>query len=226
MGKMSSWGRLAIIFVAVLYAALLLFIKSAMDISSWTLFVFTLLSFVLLAVQSGSNANETSSQTPIRITNLYLTLVFTAVQFVVGGIIFMAFDALPFVPVICVEAVYFGAYFVYVFLMNGAMSVAGNKKATDDMLRVFQRSISRLEGIAEQIEDSDVSKAIIKLADDMKYQDVIISEKLAYLDVEIRKCIEQMENTLDNDRESSLEEQIGTLKKLLGERKRESRISQ
>lgn len=221
----SLWLAGAIIFLAAIYSAVLFLLKKTFDFSSWVLYTFTMIAFILLALQvvaSSKNSENVAMDASLGL----LTVVYFLIQVVLGGIVCMFFTDLPNTSVLVSEIILLGIYLVAAFVMYGAQSHSSAQSANDrrsvNKIRLLENDI---QCMAEQAADADVKKALENLAEEIRYSDVANLPGLADVEARIAQNVAVLQEEL-TDEAANVAERIETIQRLLRERNRTAEILQ
>lgn len=218
-----AWLCLAVLAIGIAYTVILMLIKPDFDISRWTLFAFTLMSLVLLIIQLAFGDGGIKAYPQFDYINTTVAVYYALFQFVVGGVLLMCFGGLPFVPVICVEAVVLTAYLVYTFILSAVTSHADSQdRASDAALTNQRKLISDLELMAAEQPEGEIKRRLISAAREIRFQDVLTPPELVALNKSVRRCVADLQTALVGD-DGEAEALIDRLDALLSERKQKSR---
>lgn len=213
------WLCLTVVFIAIVYTSLLLLLKPQLDLSSWTLYGFTIMAFLLLIIQIAFGTGGIKAYPAFEYVNIAVTIGYTAFQFILGGVILMLFDGLPFVPVVCVEAVILVVYLVYTFISSAVLSHTENQEQRiDKSVTNVRLMITDLEMMAATQPDKETKDKLLEAAKEIRYQDVISSPELASLDLRIQQCVDCIRAALECE-DGDADTAIKSLSNMLLERK-------
>lgn len=217
------WLCLSVLLGAIVYSGLLFTLKETMDITSWTLYAFTMVSFALFAVQLAFGAGGVKPLPQFDYVNTAVAAIYCIIQLVVFGVLLMLFSGIPFCPIIALETVILAAYLIYMFVWNGAISHA---KHQDDSMQTSLISIrlliSDLELIGAQQADECLARRIYEIARDLRFQDVKVAPELASLNTRIVECVAYLKNA-EEFGDGNILNAVTKLEALVAERKSKSK---
>ena len=219
------WLAIAVVFAAAVYSAVLFLLKDTFDFSAWVLYAFTMIAFLLLAMQIVASAKNSDSVVLDASLGL-VTVVYFSIQLLLGGIICMCFTDLPDTTVLVSEIILLGVYLVLAFFMYSAQSHSSaqtiNDKRSVNKLRLLENDIQCL---AEQATDSEVKKALESLAEEIRYSDIASLPGLADVEARIAQNVAILQEELAEENANPLE-RIENIQRLLRERNRTAEILQ
>ena len=88
------WVGIATLFFAAVYSAIVFLVKTTFNLSAWMLYGFTMVAFLLVAIQMIAASRKSSSIVMDTALGL-VTAVYFGLQLIFGGIICMCFNDLP-----------------------------------------------------------------------------------------------------------------------------------
>ena len=217
------WVGVASFFLAAVYSVILFLVKPHLDLTSWVLYIATMIAFLLVGIQMIAVARGGSSV----ITDTALgivTAIYFFLQLIFGGIVCMSVKDVPTTPVIVGEIILLAVYLVIAFLMYAAQSSNAaqdhNDKKTVQKLRLLE---SDVQGMIEDTEEPSVKMALKELAEAIHYSDVVSLPGLADVEGRIAQNVAILREELADDSADPLA-RIETLKRLLKERDRTAAI--
>lgn len=217
------WVGIAAFFLAAVYSVILFLVKPHLDLTSWVLYIATMIAFLLVGIQMIAAARGGSSvitETALGI----VTAIYFFLQLIFGGIVCMSVKDVPTTPVIVGEIILLAVYLVIAFLMYAAQSSNAaqdhnDKKAVQKMCLLE----SDVQGMIEETEDPGVKQALKELAEAIHYSDVVSLPGLADVEGRIAQNVAVLQDELADDSADPLA-RIETLKRLLKERDRTAAI--
>lgn len=215
------WVGIASLFMAAIYSAIVFLVKTTFDISAWMLYGFTMVSFLLITIQSVAASRKSSSVVMDTALGV-VTLIYFGLQFIFGGIICMCFSDLPMAAVLVCEIILLAAYLVIAFIMYGAQSHSAAQDQNDqNALRKMRLLESDILSMAEEQTDADKRKALKVLAEEIHFSDVAP----ALVDVEgrIAQNVAILQDELA-DETADTYARIEAIRRLLKERNRTAAI--
>lgn len=217
------WIGFAVLFIAAIYSVILFLVKNAFDLSAWLLYGFTMIAFLLVAIQAIASARA-GSGIVMDATLGVVTAIYFGLQFIFSGIICMGFTELPTTPVLVCQVILLAAYLVIAFIMHGAQSHISaqdhNDQSTVRKLRLLEGEI---QGMADQQTDSVLKQALKGLAEEIHYSDVVSLPTLADVDGRIAQNVAILQDELTEGSANPLS-RIDTIRRLIKERDRTAAI--
>ncbi len=219
----SVWMGIALLFFAVVYSVIVFLVKSTFDFSAWMLYGFTMVSFLLIAIQMIAEVRGGSGIVIDTALGL-VSAVYFGLQFVFGGIICMCFDDLPMTAVLVCEIILLAVYLFIAFIMYSAQS---HSKFQDDneqkAVRKIQFLESEVQGMAAQQVDSARKQALKILAEEIHFSDTSAFTGLADVEERIAQNIAILQDELADDN-ADVHSRIEVIRRLLEERDRTAAI--
>ena len=187
------------------------------------LYGFTMVAFVLLAIQS--IAFTRSGPGVVMDTALSaVTMIYFGIQFIFGGIVCMCFADLPSTPVLVCEMILLAAYLVVAFSVYGAQSHMSAQDQNDQSsVRKLRLLESDIQGMAGEQPDPALKQALMGLAEEIHYGDVSSMPALADVDGRIAQNVAMLQGELADEASDPLA-RIETISRLLKERERTAAI--
>ncbi len=213
------WAGIAVFVIAAVYSAVVFLAKANWDISAWILYGFTMVAFLLAAVQF-ITASRSGSGLVLDAALGVVTLVYLGLQFILGGIVCMSLSNLPATPVVIFECILLAAYLVIAFKVYGAQSHSAaqdyNDRKAVQKVRLWESDIL---GMADQTADSELRQALKKLAEEIHYSDVASLPGLADVENKIGENIAALREDLAQEESDPLA-RVKTIHRLVNERNR------
>lgn len=217
------WVGLAVLFIAAIYSVILFLTKSSFDLSAWLLYGFTMVAFLLVAIQAIAAARSGSGIVMDTALGV-VTSIYFGLQFVFGGIICMFFSDLPTTPVLVVEIILLASYLVISFIMYGAQSHMSAQDHNDQSaVRKLRLLESDIQGLVDQQTDLPLKQALKSLAEEVHYSDVASLPALADVEGRIAQNVAILQDELADENADPLA-RIETVRRLLKERDRTAAI--
>lgn len=219
------WICTAFLFTAAIYSAIVFLVKPVFDISTWVLYGFTMVAFLLTAFQALLTFRKSCdifTETAFRC----VTLIYFGLQFTFGGIICMYFHDLPLTAVLVWETILLAAYLVSALIMYGVQSHSASQDWNDRnavcKMRLWEGDILNM---AERQEDAAKKLVLQSLADEIRYSDVSVAVCPALTEVEdhIARNIAILQKELTNET-GDVYARIEVVRRLLKERNRAATI--
>lgn len=217
------WVGIAAFFLAAVYSVILFLVKPHLDLTSWVLYIATMIAFLLVGIQMIAAARGGSSvitETALGI----VTAIYFFLQLIFGGIVCMSVKDVPTTPVIVGEIILLAVYLVIAFLMYAAQSSNAaqdhNDKKAVQKMRLLE---SDVQGMIEETEDPGVKQALKELVEAIHYSDVVSLPGLADVEGRIAQNVAVLQEELADVSADPLA-RIETLKRLLKERDRTAAI--
>lgn len=217
------WAGLGTLFLAAVYSMVLFFVKPVLNATSWVLFGFTIVAFVLAGIQTIAIARS-GSAIVMDSTLLLITSIYFSLQFVFGGIVCMCFTDLPLVPILIGEIILLACYFVITFVLYGAQSHMSAQDGNDTTaVRKMRMLEIELLGMADQQTDPQIKQALKRLSESIHFCDVVSLPVLADVEGRIAQNVAALQGELDDSSANPLA-RIETIHQLLKERDRTAAI--
>ena len=215
----SFWLGLAVILMAVVYSAVVFLTKTTFDVSAWILYGFTLIAFVLLALQFITISHKGSAVITDSAINIVACIYF-ALQFVFGGIVCMCFQDLPMTTVMVSEIILLAIYLIIFFIMTGLQSHSiAQERNTHDAMQKMRILENRVIGMAEQEKDPAKKQLLTSLGEAIHYCDVSSFPELDSIDKRIDDNITLLQSNL-HEEQVDISEMIENIQLLIKERDR------
>lgn len=217
------WFGMASLFMAAIYSAIVFLVKSVFDISTWVLYGFTMVAFLLIAIQSLVTFRK-SRNIFIDTVLQRVTLIYFSLQFILGGIICMCFHDLPLTAVLVWETILLAAYLVSALIMYGIQSHSASQDWNDRNAVCKMRLLeSDILSMAEEQTDAAQKRALKALADEIHYSDAAVSPALADVEDRIARNVAILQKEL-TDETADVHARIEAVRRLLKERNRAAAI--
>lgn len=217
------WVGFAVLFIAAIYSAILFLVKTTFDLSAWLLYGFTMAAFLLVAIQAIA-AVKSGPGIAMDTALGVVTSIYFGLQFIFGGIVCMCFADLPTTPVLVCEIILLAAYLMLSFVMYGAQSHMSAQDHNDqNAVRKLRLLESDIQGMADQQTDSPLKQALMGLAEEIHYSDVVSLSALADVEGRIAQNVAILQDELTDDSADPLA-RIEVIRRLLKERDRTATI--
>lgn len=217
------WVGIAMLFFAAIYSTIVILLKTSMDFSAWILYGFTMVAFLLVAVQMIAASRKSTSivmDTALRL----VTSVYFGLQFTFGGIICMCFSDLPMTPVMVSEIILLAAYLMIAFMMYAAQSHSAAQDHNDQKavqkMRLLENDIRTM---MDEQNDPQLKKALGALAEDIHFSDNANLPGLSDVEGRIAQNIAILQDELTDDNADPLS-RIEVIRRLMKERDRTAAI--
>ncbi len=219
----SVWVGVAAFFLAAVYSVILFLVKPHLDLTSWVLYIATMIAFLLVGIQMIAAARGGPSVVTDTALGI-VTAIYFFLQLIFGGIVCMSVKDVPTTPVIVGEIILLALYLAIAFLMYAAQSSNAaqdhNDKKAVQKMRLLE---SNVQGMIEETEDPGVKQALKELAEAIHYSNVVSLPGLADVEGRIAQNVAVLQEELADDSADPLA-RIETLKRLLKERDRTAAI--
>ncbi len=217
------WVGSALLLFAAVYSAIVFLVKPKLDLGAWMLYGFTLVSFLLIAIQMIAASRKDSGIVTDTAFGFIVTIYF-GLQFVLGGIVFMCFNDLPVTTVFVCEIILLTVYLFIAFIMYAVQSHSAAQNYNDQMAVCKMRLMeSNVQSMAEQQEDPARKRALKALAEEIHFCDVSSFPGVADVEGRIAQSIAILQNELADDN-ADVYSSIETIRRLLKERDRTAAI--
>ena len=217
------WVGFAALFLAAVYSAVLFLVKSTFDTSAWILYGFTMVAFLLIAIQSVA-ASGKSNCIVLDAALGIVTLIYFGLQLVFAGIICMCFADLPMTAVLVCEIILLAAYLFISFVMYSAQSHSSaqdhNDQKTIRKMRLLENDVLCM---ADNQTDRGKQQALKALAEEIHYCDLTEHAALDDVDGRIAQNVAMLQEEL-MDETADVHARIETVRRLLKERDRTAAI--
>ena len=222
-GHAGFWVGLTCLFVGAVYSVIVFLLKSSFDLSAWVLYGFTMVAFLLLAIQSIA-FTKSGSGVVMDTALSVVTLIYFGIQFIFGGIVCMCFADLPTTPVLVCEMILLAAYLAIAFSVYGAQShMAAQDQNDQSAVRKLRLLESDIQGMADQQTDPSRKQALKNLAEEIHYSDATSLPALADIDGKIALNVIRLQNDLADEGDDPLA-RVEIIRQLLKERERTAAI--
>jgi len=206
------------LLAAVIYSAALFIIKGSLNVAQWVLYVFTLLSFLLLMlhlVSKGGKKHAAVDAAAGMVAKLYFGL-----QFMLGGILGMCFDNLS-KTVALIGCTLLLMVYLAVAIVAGTtkQSHSVQEKNSREGLNKLRFWESDLLGMAEKQTDFELRKALKDLAEEVHYSDAVSLPGLKEIEMSIERSIALLRLEM-SDGASDVHPAIQNISSLMKERNR------
>lgn len=217
------WVGLAVLFIAAIYSAIVFLTKNTFDLSTWLLYGFTMVAFLLVAIQAIASARS-GSGIVMDTTLGVVTAIYFGLQFIFGGIVCMFFTDLPTTPVLVCQIILLAVYLVIAFIMYGAQSHMSAQDHNDQRnVRKLRLLESDIQGMADQQSDSVLKQALKGLAEEIHFSDVVSLPALADVEDRVAQNVAILQDEV-TDADANPLARIETIRRLLKERDRTAAI--
>lgn len=220
LNKKSLSVVLAYLIVAVVYIVVFLTVPFTKIAVSWISFVFTLISFVLsLAVcLYAFKDNESLTSKVYGFPIFRVGYLYAGSQLAVGILLCAlgAFVKVPWWIAIVLSIVLLGVAFIGVIATDNIKDVVKEQEqVTEVQTKVIRTFTADLSYASNLCKDEQLSKALIKLAEEFKYSDPVSSEATEDIESQLKLEIKKLEELLENNLENESFEQIEKVKAML-----------
>ena len=208
MRKNEKRVLIVVIIVFVMFSVIAFAVPFVKNGAFWLTYIFSVISFAVqpfvmkIAFKDGKNLNSKLYGFPIaRISVVYgiaqtvLSLVFMTLAKVVPIWLVLVFDVI----LLGVSAI----GFIGADSMRDEI-VRQDKKLVKDVK--FMRNLqSKMNVLVNQCEDENVRKSVSKLAENIKYSDVVSNEALSDIESDLSACIDDLQTAVvDGDKDGAL----------------------
>ena len=217
------WVGLSVLFIAAIYSVILFLVKNAFDLSAWLLYGFTVVAFLLVAIQAIASARS-GPGIVMDSTLGVITSIYFGLQFIFGGIICMSFSELPTTPILVFQIILLAVYLVIAFIMYGAQSHMSAQDHNDQSaVRKLRLLENEIQSMADQQSDYALKQALKDLAEDIHYNEVISIPALEDVESRIARNVAILQDEI-TDENADPRARIETIRRLLKERDRTAAI--
>lgn len=217
------WVGVAVLFFAAVYSAIVFLVKTTFDLSAWMLYGFTMVAFLLVAIQMIAASRKSASIVMDTALGI-VTAIYFGLQFIFGGIICMCFSDLSMTAVMVCEIILLAAYLMVAFMMYAAQSHSAAQDHNDQKaVRKMRLLESDIQGMAEQQEDASLKQALKALAEEIHFSDVSSFPGLADVEGRIAQNVAILQDEL-TDETADAYARIEAIRRLLKERDRTATI--
>lgn len=217
------WTALAVILAAAVYSAVVFLSKKTWDMAAWILYGFTMVAFLLTAVQLCAPSRSGSGVVMDTALGI-VTLVYLGIQLVFGGIVCLCFNGLSVTPVFVLEILLLAAYLVFAFLMFSAQSHSAAQDVNDRNAVMKLRALENtVHGMEDQVADPALRKALGRLAEEIHFSDTASLPGLADVESRIAQAVADLQRELE-DGDGDPMSQIEAIRRLLKERDRTAAV--